>query len=199
MQNQVTTTSQASPSMQAPDEKIREAVVKLFAAYPAHGSAEATESAIGTYVAMLREYPLAAIVESAKGFLSGRITGHNPAFRPSVAQWAIAARKHRDEARAAAMSPKALPTPEPSKNQGLSADEIERRAAFVEMLNAKLKLMDDHKPVRHSLSLEDLAEMAKDEPIAISPRFASLIAGQSAGTSADRQRRAIIAASQKEG
>ena len=129
--NQIATKEQ--PSTLAPESRVREAVVKLFAAYPGHGAAEMTESAIGTYVAMLREYPMPAIVEAARLFLAGRVGGHNPAFRPSVAQWCVEARRLRDEARAAEYSTRLALAP-PSAERRVSDEE---RAKVDEMM-AKL-------------------------------------------------------------
>lgn len=156
-----TMTSTASPLTPAPVEKIREAVVKMFAAYPAHGSAEMAESAIGTYVATLSEYPLRSIVEAAQAFLSGRVSGYNPAFRPSAAQWAVEARKRRDEARAAQMPAKALPAPD----KPISAEERAKVAALFEGLAKRLG-GDDRREA--TLTEDDALEMLRAEPIRVS-------------------------------
>lgn len=128
------TTSPALLFQRAPSDKIREAVIRLFAAYPAHGSEDMAESAIGTYCAMLAEYPLQAITDSARLFLSGRVQGYNPAFRPSVAQWASEARKcHHAMLDRVGDNRQHVPSP-PKLSQG----ELSDRARFVEEMQAKL-------------------------------------------------------------
>lgn len=154
----------------------------MFAAYPAHGSAEVTESAIGTYTAILREYPISAIIESAKAFLSGRVSGYNPAFRPSCAQWASEARKAHQEAqtrfRLASMPKKAIRPPEPYQSLEERASVMAKWELMIKELAGTSKPPIEQRPARRSITIDDLAEMEKvasEIEIKISPTLSSIL------------------------
>ena len=164
MQNQITTTSPESQLTPAPAEKIREAVARVFAAYPAYGSAEATDSAIGTYAAMLKEYPIKAITDAAQAFMSGRVAGYNPANRPSVAQWVVETHSRRDAMRAAMMPPKALPPPEKPR----SAEDRAKVAELLAGLAEQITKPNSVKAKPNSVSLEDELAALASQPIRVS-------------------------------
>jgi hypothetical protein len=212
MQDLTTMNSAVSQLTPAHPEILRSAIVKLFAAYPAYGSAEATESAIGTYAAMLKEYPIKAITDAAQAFMAGKVKGYNPANRPSVAQWAVEACNRRDAMRAEFMPRRALPAPEVSQNQDLTTDQIAARSKLVDDWRVSLSreapegsaikgLVPATKPV---LTDEEKADIiselsaAKDRPLTISHRFATLLQEQIAEGDEARQRRAFSASHQNE-
>lgn len=194
MQNQIMTTSAESQLTPAPAEKIREAVARVFAAYPAYGSAEATESAIGTYAAMLKEYPIKAITDAAQAFMSGRVAGYNPANRPTVAQWSVEACSRRDAMRAAAMPLRALPPPE----REIPPDERAAVEKQFKALISEMEAKEPRQPRRHVLTLEDDLAMTRDKPLTISNRFHTLLQEQIAEEAEARSRRSYTASHQND-
>ena len=137
------------------------------------------------------------VAEAAKRFIQGRVLRKSHSFLPTPPEFALEARKAWEEARVAAYRTVALPPPTPSKNEGLSQEEVERREAIVAAMNAKLSPnLDDAPPRRRALTLDDELAMIRDRPLSVSPRFSAFLQEQMREEEASRQHRHYTASIQ---
>lgn len=179
----------------AGEAEIREAVVRMLGGFPSASSRDeqAAEATIRLYVAALSGLPLWAITGAGMSFIRGTVSGHNLAFAPTAPQWAAEARKQTDPVHTELRFERARAEPPPRE---IPAEERAAVQAGIADLVAKLNAAEPAATPRHRLTLDDELAMCCETPIEVSARFAALIAEQSATSETERQRRAIIAASQ---
>lgn len=162
--------------------QIREAVVRMLAAFPAAGASDQAhgEMVANTYTAALTGLPLWAITGAGKAFLRGAVDGYNPAFRPTAPQWAQEARRQTESVYSEIKWHKArLAAPKKPTECEEMRDAI--KAKF-KTLEASMRAKSDPKRAcQKSMTWEDqeailLAE--KQIPVTVSPSFIAFVRNQ---------------------